>query len=183
MRYHEITAALEADFEGVGLPENTKLVLGPPRESPRYFTGDKRFGMRMHTFVRAADVPFDTMYKQVCRRLQFLTRKLVTDLRSANKIFVYSCYPNDLDDAQIDHLFGAIRRYGNTTLLYVRSADEAHADGTVVERAPGLMIGHIESRSKSGRAFVGAPPWPAWARICPKVLDLWKAHHDASAVG
>lgn len=182
MRHYEITAALEADFEGVGLPENTELILGPPREDPRYFTVDKRFGMRMHTFVRAADVPFDTMYKQVCRRLQFLTRKLVTDLRSANKIFVYSCYPNDLDDAQIDRLFGAIRRYGNTTLLYVRSADEAHADGSVIERAPGLMIGYIESRSKSGRALAGFAPWPAWAKICPKALSFWKAHHDASAV-
>ena len=111
-----------------------------------------------------------------------MTRKLLTDLRSANKIFVYSCYPNDLDDAQIDRLFAAIRRYGNTTLLYVRSADEAHADGSVIERAPGLMIGHIESRSNSGRAFVDAPPWPTWAKICPTALGLWKAHHDASAV-
>jgi tetratricopeptide (TPR) repeat protein len=182
MRHHEIIAVLEADFEAVGSPENTELYLGAPKQNPEYFTLDKRFGMRMHTFVRAADVPFDTMYKQVCRRLQFLTRKLLTDLRSANKIFVYSCYPNDLDDAQIDRLFAAIRRYGNTTLLYVRSADEAHADGSVIERAPGLMIGHIESRSKSGRDFVGGSSSPSWAKICPKALDLWNAHLDASAV-
>jgi tetratricopeptide (TPR) repeat protein len=179
MRHFEIIPALEAEFEGVGLPENTDLVLGPPQNDPEYFTTDKRFGMRMHTFVRAAEVPFDTMYRQVCRRLQFLKDKLLGDLREAEKIFVYNSYPNDLDDEQIDRLFRAIRGYGDTTLLYVRSANDAHPEGTVIEREPGLLIGHIDSPTKSGRSTVGAQPWPAWAKICPQALSLWNARRDA----
>ena len=181
MRHFEIIPALEAEFEGVGLPENTELVLGPPADNPEYFTTDKRFGMRMHTFVRSAEVPFDTMYKQVCRRLQYLKGKLLDDLRAVEKIFVYSSYPQDLDDEQIDRLFLAIRRYGDTTLLYVRSADDALPEGTVTERAPGLLIGHIDSPIKLGRASVGAQPWPAWAKICPQALGLWKARHHMAA--
>jgi tetratricopeptide (TPR) repeat protein len=181
MRHFEIIPALEAEFEGVGLPENTDLVLGPPENDPEYFTTDKRFGMRMHSFVRAAEVPFDTMYRQVCRRLQFLRDKLLADLREAEKIFVYNSYPDDLTDEQIDHLFEAIRRYGNATLLYVRSASDMCPEGTVIERKPGLLIGHIDSPTKSGRSAIGAQPWPAWAKICPQALRLWKARRDATS--
>ena len=181
MRHAELVAALDVDFDGVGLPENTQLILGHPTDNPEYFTKDARFGMLMHTFVRGSEVPYDRMYAAVCRRLQLLRRRLLADLTGSTKIFVYGNYPNDLNDEELGALFQAVRRHGNNTLLYVRSATDAQADGSVIEAEPGLLIGHIASLVNSGRNSSGFQPWPAWAKLIPAALALWKARRDIAA--
>src|SRR5205823_6115235 len=95
-----LIAALEAEFEGVGLSENTELIT-PPDIAGEYGTRDLRFGMRMHTFISKREVPADKMYTQACRRLQFLRDKLLADLKAGEKIFVYKITARNLSDEEL----------------------------------------------------------------------------------
>ena len=81
LRWSEMTpeslvSSLMARFDGVGLIENTDLFVEFNDHYDEYRTRDKRFGMVMHTFVRADSLPFDAMMARTCRRLQYLARKL-----------------------------------------------------------------------------------------------------------
>jgi hypothetical protein len=144
-----LIAALEAEFEGVGMPENTELGVHQTVDGPEYFTRDKRFMMSMHTFTKATEISHDKMFRQCCRRLQFLRDKLIADLRSAVKIFVYKITWRILTDDELARLHAAVRRYGDTTLLYVQRETRAKPHGTVEVVKPGLMMGYIDRFSAS----------------------------------
>ena len=79
----------------------------------------------MHTFVQANEIAQETMLEQSCRRLQFLRGKLLEDLRAADKVFVYKMTMRNLTPWEITRLHTMLRRYGPTTLLYVRYEDAA----------------------------------------------------------
>ncbi|HEY4041326.1 MAG TPA: WcbI family polysaccharide biosynthesis putative acetyltransferase, partial [Rhodopila sp.] len=70
--------------------------------------------------------------------------KLIEDLEAGDKIFVYKNIQRNLTDAELVRLHAAVRKYGNSTLLYIRYADETHPNGTVEARAPGLLVGFID---------------------------------------
>ncbi|HEY4042937.1 MAG TPA: hypothetical protein VGM32_13980, partial [Rhodopila sp.] len=134
--------ALETRFDGVGLPEHT--IVFNPDSTDEWWTKDTRFWMAMRSFVKVADVGLERMTVQACRRLQFLRRKLIEDLEAGDKIFVYKNIQRNLTDAELGRLHAAVRKYGNTTLLYIRYADETHLNGTVEARLPGLLVGFID---------------------------------------
>ena len=163
MRWAEISpgqlvAALDCEFDGVGLPENTEMIVvkGGAAQG-EYESRDRRFGMRMHTFVRSDEMPHDQMHRLACKRLQFLRTHLLNDLRDGSKIFVYKNALCNLTDGELRKLHVAVRRYGNNMLLYVQYADELHPNGTVEFVSPGLMIGYIDRFAISPDGEMGAP--------------------------
>ena len=81
MRPPELIAALDSDFAGVGNTEQTRL------ETFRgeYMTQDRRFGMRMHTFVYDNETPRDVMLRRVTTRLKFLRSKMLEDRPSPRR--------------------------------------------------------------------------------------------------
>ena len=113
-----LTRALETEFEGVGEREHTELFT-PPGDRPEYWTRDRRYWMAMRCFIFADQIPYEKMYTQACRRLQFLRRKLIEDLRSGEKIFVFKALQGNLTEPELQRLHAAIRRYGSNTFLYV----------------------------------------------------------------
>jgi tetratricopeptide (TPR) repeat protein len=122
----QLATALEMEFDGVGLPENTELFVPPTSGEPEYWTRDLRYWMVMRTFVPVADIAEDEMRSRVCRRLQFLRRKLADDLRAGSKIFVYKNLRRNLTEAEIERLHRAMQRYGDNRLLYIRYEDAGH---------------------------------------------------------
>lgn len=170
-----LIAALEAEFEGVGLPENTELLTAGDDDLSDYGTRDRRFGMRMHTFVPIREVPADVMFVRTCRRLQFLRDKLIEDLKAGAKIFVYKTSTRNLTDREVDQLHQAMRRYGDNTLLYVRYADAAHPNGTVETVGPGLMIGYIDRFSMSAAGEQLGPATASWVPICQAAYRTWRS--------
>jgi hypothetical protein len=170
MTHQSLLDALEARFEGVGLPENTELYTEDNDGYLEYRTRDRRFIMAMHTFVRADSIPYDSMLRNVCRRLQYLRDKLVFDLTAGEKIFVFRVTTGNLSGADVASLRHAMRRYGRNTLLYVKLADEQHPGGTVVQLEPGLLIGYIE-------LFEAQPQGEAarlWTPICRRAYELFR---------
>ncbi len=177
LRWTEISpdgliAALEAEFQGVGLPENTEI-----RVDSRFEYGciDRLYQMRMHTFVSRDSSPAELMHVQMCRRLQFLARKLIDDLREGKKVFVYRVTARNLTDDELDRLHVAMRRYGENTLLYVRYEDANHRNGTVEYVKPGLMIGYIDrfAVGPDSKSLVAATE--SWTAICLRANALWRA--------
>ena len=64
------------------------------------------------------------MFDRICRRLAYLRRKLLNDLREAEKIFVWRQGITNLSDDALASLHEAMRQYGDNTLLYVRYRDD-----------------------------------------------------------
>lgn len=169
-----LIGALSSQFHGVGLPENTILLPEENADDRReYVTLDRNFGLRMHTFVYTDEADRNRFYDQICRRLQYLRRKLVDDLAEGAKIFVYKIVERELEDEELGRIHQEMRRYGDNWLLYVRYADSAHPDGTVVVVSPGLMVGYIDHFQQSRRGESGPVVTHSWRAICRAAYDLW----------
>jgi hypothetical protein len=168
-----LLAGLEARFEGVGDPEWTRLHV----TTPDCIVLDRRLGFFTHTWIHEADICDDLghqrVYQQQCRRLQFLARKLVTDLESAEKILVYDRVQG-LTDTEIASLFTAVRRYGPNTLLCVNPSSERHPSGTVEIIEPGLMLGFLEPHRPPSQAEALYARWEGLCRIAEYVSRPWR---------
>ena len=169
---HLLAEALEREFDGVGLPENTVLFV-PPGDQPEYWTRDSRYWMAMRTFVGTDAMSEEQMRGQACRRLQFLRDKLIGDLRAGEKIFVFKVIERNLSDEEIGRLHSSMRHYGENALLYVRYQDEQHPNGTVEVAADGLMIGYIDRFAFSKTDENLGPATESWLAICQAAHRLW----------
>jgi tetratricopeptide (TPR) repeat protein len=163
----DLTRALDCGFEGVGDEEftvvSTKLVGADGEE---YVTTDTRFGMESHPFINVNDVDPERMFQQTCRRLQFLRRKMLEDLKSAERIFVYKVQEPSNDD-DLRRLFAAVRRHGDGTLLCVLLADVANPAGSIRLLEPGLVVGYISN-------FLGDPAgiqYVTWASLAHEAAE------------
>jgi hypothetical protein len=170
---HELlTRALEADFDGVGEVEHTELFT-PPSDRPEYWTRDKRYWMAMRCFIFADKVPYDKMFVQACRRLQYLRRKLIEDLKAGEKIFVFKNMRENLNETDLARLHAAVRRYGRNTLLYVRYQDAQNPNGTVRVKANGLMVGYVDRFTFSAKEENLGPATDSWTGVCRAAYRLW----------
>jgi hypothetical protein len=133
--------ALERRFDGVGDLEYTEIF---PHDHQEYWTRDKRFHMAMRTFVKTSDIEPELMAVKVSGRLKFLKEKLVNDLISSEKIFVYRNMFRNLTDQELARLSAALSSYGTNFLLYIRYASVDHPGGTVIKAGPRLIIGYID---------------------------------------
>jgi tetratricopeptide (TPR) repeat protein len=107
-------------------------------------------------------------------RMKFLARKLVNDLTSGEKIFVYRVIDCTVDKPDILRLAREINRYGTNVLLFVAVADDRHPAFHVRHVHPGLMVGYIDHFEVSfgqaqGRNHTG------WLRLCREALRVWQA--------
>jgi len=169
-----IIAALDADFDGLGSPEQTEMYFGRSgnQANPEYVVRDRRYQMAMHTFVKKMDVPWDAMFEQSCRRLAFLKQKLLEDFEECEKVFVYKKAERDLSSEELDRMYSLVRRHGENSLLYVRYADANHPSGTAVLERPGLILGYIDHFNVRPSGEIHPPDLQAWETICRKSHDL-----------
>ena len=94
------------------------------------------------SFTKARSGQEELIEKQA-KRLRFLRRKLLDDLKNADKIFV--CKRNaPLTEQEVLPLHAALNRFGRNTLLWVVSADAEHPAGAVDRLVPGLLRGYID---------------------------------------
>ncbi len=137
----QLVLALDSDFAGVGEAEHTIITVS---EQGEYTTMDRRYHMNSHTFTLATAEPIARFTAQHLRRMQYLRRKLLDDLATGDKIFVYKSERGVSDDEGRE-LFAAIRRHGgHAALLCVRLETEEHPRGTLTRLEDGLFIGHID---------------------------------------
>jgi tetratricopeptide (TPR) repeat protein len=174
MPYEGIIQTLEERFAGVGDPDNTEVFVNRENGRAEYCTRDLRGFMFMRAFVYEDEMPIDRMRKQALRRLKFLKDKLIGDLESGSKIFVWRCTERNLSDDEIHRLHAAVRSYGNNTLLYVRYEEDGRPNGTVQLREPGLMIGYIDRFKQAvDGTLSSAPATASWTTLCERAHGMF----------
>lgn len=120
------------------------------------------------------------MFAQLCRRLTFLRNKLLDDLREGGKIFVYKTIDPITDD-EIRQLHRALRRYGNSTLLYVGLQTPAKSFPLVEVKEPGLLAGYIDRfNTATDGSQVGLPVTSGDA-IARNAFRLWQGQRAAAS--
>jgi len=160
---HELTAAIENALDGVGDPENTIIEI----THGEYTTRDSRYYLFAHTFIMASSEPLEEFSVQQCKRLQYLSRKFMDDLKSNKKIYVYAAEPNDtLTDEQANRLYDALHGHSpNVRLLCVRPSDDESCWGEVMKIREGLFFGYIDKVSTVDISF------DRWVSLCRSLIQ------------
>lgn len=173
MTYDAIVHVLETRFDGVGDPNNTDVFVNRENSRPEYCSVDARGFMFMRAFVYEDEMPLERIRRQILQRLKYLKQKLMDDLQTGGKIFVWRCTERNLTDNEIRRLHAAVRSYGDNILLYARLADAQHPNGTVEVRAPGLMVGYMDQFKMAPDGKLRAtPPTASWLKLCQTAFTL-----------
>ncbi len=173
--FDNLTRGLNEDFDGVGSPEQTKLELfGGARQAddPEYVSIDCRYGIRMHTFIHKCESGEDRLSRQIQRRLTFLRRKLLEELKSGEKIYVFKQSNYILSENELDELVAALGRHGENRLLYVRYADDGNRPGTAILLKKNLIVGYISQFSMAPSGEARPPLMDEWTSICEQAAAL-----------
>ncbi len=167
-----LIAALEGRLEGVGAPENT--IIFKPDHSDDWWTKDRRYWMAMRSFVKVADADEQTAPAQLCQRLQRLRDRLIGELTSGAKIFVFKNTLRNLTGKELTRLHAAVRQFGPATLFYVRYADAEHPADMVEAAGPGLIIGYIDHFAFTTDNKPAGSVDKAWLALC---RNAYRTHH------
>ncbi len=165
--------ALGNRFDGFGSPETTKLWITEPwpgYAGGEYMIRDLQRGFHMHSFVSIRDVEEEKFLRQTCRRMQFLREKLVSDLASGDKIFVYKRRDGILTKDEIAAIHAGVRACGPSTLLCVLLEDDTHPNGLVEQAGEGLLLGYIDRLTET--ANPAEISYESWLRLCRAARDL-----------
>ena len=162
--------ALRSKFDGVGLENNT--IVFTPVGSDEWWTKDKRYWMAMRSFIKTDGADAEQALATVCERHQLLREKLIADLEAGEKVFLFKTMHESLDEAEVSRLLAAVRAYGDSTLFYIRYADDAHPGGTVIAAAPGLLIGYIDHFNFSADNKPLGRTDTVWLALCERAARL-----------
>lgn len=136
-RPNSLIAALQANFEGVGTPNQTRM----EARDGQYFTEDLNYNFVSHTGIYLRQGAAERHFGQVCRRQRKLRQILLNQLETAAKLFVYA--DEALDDEQISKIACALADIGPVTALLIRLAREGETSGGVELVAPGIFVGTL----------------------------------------
>ncbi len=167
--YLDLIDGLENRFEGVGDPAETVLIDDSDyRLQTRYF--------RLHTFIAVTQGGDRAeILRTGCATLRLLRRKLLHDISTARRIFVFRSPDPSFDHAAMRHLARALSAIGPARLLCVGLRDTSEATDRVIRLQAGLYAGYL-------RQFVGAEgPFDEWRNVCAQTLAL--ATPDAGMSG
>ena len=166
----KLLKALDAGFEGLGLPERLSVELSA--NGREYMISDHQFGFLYHAWVMAEDMSPEEVHQRETRRLPLLVRKLLQDLNTGEKIFVCHGMDSGLAPADVRRLATAIRRFGPNTLLWVALADGAHPPGSVDWDSPDLLKGYIDRFAPGQDAHDLS--LNCWVTVCRGAYRLWR---------
>lgn len=135
-----LLTALGQRFAGMADAEMISVELS---ESGReYLIQDRAFGFVYHAWIEAGTMSAEAVHQREARRAPFLVRKLLEDLASGDKIFVYHAM-QPMPSPAAPRLAAAIAAHGPGTLLWVELADADNPPGSVRRAGQNLLIGRL----------------------------------------
>jgi len=173
-KLERLVTALDCGFEGLGAPGTiTFSLFGDPGER-EYFVQETVYSLRYHSGVYEGEAPESELEQREVRRLAFLRRKLLEDLATGEKIWVWKCSATTSVD-QVEPLLSALRRLGPNVLLWVVEAGPEHPPGSVERLGPDLLQGYAERFAPYEVATAIAPD--SWFRLCRSAYRLVHSNH------
>ena len=157
----QLLVALENRFEGMGSPGTISVEMSS--NGREYMVKDAVFGFLYHAWVKTGEMTPDEVRVREERRVPFLIRKLLEDLETGEKTFVFKGMGPMMPEV-VFPLSAAIRRYGPNTLLFVNVAGEHDRIGTVEASAPGFLTGYVSRFAPADKAADLA--LSEWVRVC-----------------
>ena len=170
---HSLLNALRAGLQGIDAPERIEIQLRGSEPGRREFIFCHTVYDRLeaHTQVFEGEQPGHRVFVREQRRLSFLTRMMLSDLKLGRRIMVIK--RNDpMELADVMPLFHLLRQYGPNTLLWIEQARGGHAPGTVEVLQEGLMKGYIKKFAPYDKADTCDAG--AWLPICRRAYALWR---------
>ena len=153
-------------FAGIDTPDS--LTLGKaPRDRPSYTWHQAVYKLSFDTLIDVDTLEAALVLRDQLKRLTFLRRKFVDDLRAAEKIYVLT-RSDVLTEPEALAVFCALNLYGPNTLLWTVFGDEA-TTGQVVELAPGFLRAQLGSVDE-----VRFAPLRAWLGVLENAVVLWR---------
>jgi len=158
---------LEAGFEDLGDESHTKLYRS--HAHAQYDLIDTKYGLLFHTWMVDAGGNEAAFLSKHAARLRWLRGKFISDLQEAHKILVLKPL-EPLPDTALRRILGALRTYGNNTLLYVEIAAHQPCDDFVVQEGGHLLRGFVSRQSKLP-GLDWDIPFEEWIGLCKKATD------------
>lgn len=166
IRLDQLLNTLANEFDGVGDPANMEITLFGDDDRREFMISERSVG-GYHTFIYEGEMERAELLRRQARRLTFLRRKVLDDLRAGEKIWVWrESVPSPR--ARIDALLGALNRFGPNKLLWVTVAKGEKPPGTVERLAHDLVRGYA-------LPFGGevVPPGRPWFQVCEEAYYVW----------
>jgi hypothetical protein len=147
---------LESGFEGIGDIGTLMLRRATWGE---YYLKDKATGVIFHTYLNDCGPDESLFLKKQSARLIWLKNKLIEDLGSGGKVFIYKVH-SECTDEGMSRIASLIRGYGDNGLLCVRCAPAGVTPGSIRSSSDdGMITGYL-------------------SRICPTPDNVWHICYD-----
>jgi hypothetical protein len=171
---------VETGFAGIDADEEICIEKWWRGHDFEYIFRNRRLSLASHSFVYSNEVPEETFRRQMSRRLAYLRRLFLDDLRTGRHLFVRK-QETPLLPEEVDALHAALGRYGDNTLLYVFKQDAGHPAGTVEAFKPGVLFGYIDhfKVDLNGDDAEGGLSAQSWLQICSRACAIWRAARAA----
>ena len=152
-------------FAGIDTPGS--LTLGKaPRDNASYTWRQAGYKLSFDTLISIDAADASAVLRDQLKRLTFLQRKFVDDLRAAEKIYVLT-RSDVMTEPEALAVFCALNLYGPNTLLWTVYGDETRT-GQVVKCAPGFF------RAELGKVDdVRFAPLSAWLPTLENAYRMW----------
>jgi tetratricopeptide (TPR) repeat protein len=135
-----------------------------------------RYKMRLHTFIKTAEMSPERALLQTRRRYMYLARRLDEELMaprlSEKPIFVYKRYAEHVSEAQISALFASLNCHGRNALLSVQLEDAQNPAGTVRMVEPDLMVSYLGNFGKTAMSVPQETQNHVWLEICRTAIGM-----------
>jgi capsular polysaccharide biosynthesis protein len=171
MHLFKIVAALEAKLEGIGTVDTINVYPGgePGPNRRELIVHETWLDTRYHTFIMEGEIDPAELRQREGKRLAFLRRKMLENLSTGEKIWVWREWGLD-DPTRLQPLLNVLRSYGPNTLLLVVAADDDHPSGTVERLDRDFIKGYVERLAP----YVNGTDicYLAWFEMCENALAL-----------
>ena len=168
-RLQKLVSALDADFAGLGSLGSIIVELQGVAGRREFIARETVYNLTYHTFMIEGTIDPETLCEREARRLTFLRRKLVDDLRVGEKIWVWK---SKATTALVDvtPLLNALRRHGPNVLLWIVEANSTHDPGTVERIEDDLFLGYVERFAPYENATDVSPL--TWLQVCQATYNI-----------
>jgi tetratricopeptide (TPR) repeat protein len=158
--------ALRSDLAGIGDEEFTQVEVG---ENGEFSTSDTRYGLAMHSFIKDVGQDRDVLFRQLKRRMVFLRRKLLEDLASGEKVFVYRS-TGSLSEEAILKISAELKRHNPANALLAIAVDDPEEAPELYPIAPDVLYATIPDGRKIPLRTGWDIKFNRWAEICAAAL-------------
>ena len=162
-----LISLLESRFAGLGDQAKLNLSRAPWGE---YFLKDTAYGVTFHTYLRDCGGDEEAFLRKQSGRLVWLREKMLGDLTTGGKKYVYKLHYGAPDEVA-SRMLTLLKGYADNTLVCVRAAGSDDAPGSIKVGQDGMISGYltrVEPTANNNWDIC----YSDWLSICQSVTQL-----------